>query len=340
MVMQEAIRSLVDGGRIEPAMAADALEEIMTGAATPAQIGAFLAGLRLCGETPEVVAACMEVTQRHCEPVPASDVIDIVGTGGDGAGTFNVSTASAFVVAGAGVRVAKHGNRAATSRAGSADTLEALGARLDLTGEQAARVIDACGFCFLFAQRFHPAFRHAGGPRREIATRTIFNVLGPLTNPARPRAMLVGVGTRSLGPLMAEAFRLRGLQRAMVVHSADGLDELSPAGETSVWMVAEGVVAEGVLTPGDFGLPVHPLDAVRGGEPVENAGTLQAVLDGAEGAVTDFVLMSASAALVIAGAAPDFLAGTAIARDAVASGRAREVLDQYVRLSQEFAPRE
>ena len=340
MVMQEAIRALIEGGAIEPAMAAQALEEIMTGAATPAQIGAFLAGLRMRGETPQVIAACMEVTQRHCEPVPASNVIDIVGTGGDGADTFNVSTASAFVVAGAGIRVAKHGNRAASSKAGSADTLEVLGARLDLTGEQAAHVIDACGFCFLFAQRFHPAFRHVGGPRREMATRTIFNVLGPLTNPARPRAMLVGVGTLALGPLMAEAFRLRGLERAMVVHSADGLDEISPAGVTYAWIVAEGVVAERELTPGDFGLPSHPLDSVRGGDPVENAGVLQAVVDGAEGPVTDFVLMSASAALVIAGAVPDFVVGTQVARDAIASGRAREVLDQYVRLSQEYAPRE
>jgi anthranilate phosphoribosyltransferase len=340
MVMQDAIRALIEAGTIEPSTAAGALEEIMTGAATPAQIGAFLAALRVRGETPEVIAACMEVTQRHCEPVPADNVIDIVGTGGDGAETNNDSTASAYVVAGAGVRVAKHGNRAASSRAGSADTLEALGARLDLTGEQAAHVIDACGFCFLFAQRFHPAFRHVGGPRREMGTRTIFNVLGPLTNPAQPRAMLAGVGTRALGPLMAEAFRLRGIERAMVVHSADGLDELSPAGVTYAWMVAEGVVAERELTPADFGLPAHPLESVRGGDPTENAGVLQAVVDGAEGPVTDFVLMSASAALVIAGAAPDFLVGTRIARDAIASGRAREVLDQYVRLSQEYAPRD
>ena len=340
MVMQDALRALIDVGTLDGTTAAGAMEEIMTGAATPAQIGAFLAALRVRGETPEVVAACLEVTLRHAEPVPAANVIDIVGTGGDGADTFNVSTAAALVVAATGVRVAKHGNRAASSRAGSADTLEALGARLEVSGEQAAQIIDSCGFCFLFAQRFHPAFRHVGGPRRELATRTIFNLLGPLANPARPRAMLAGVGTKALGPLMAEAFRLRGMERAMVVHSADGLDEISPSGVTHAWIVAEGVLAERELRPRDFGLPEHPLASVAGGDPMENAGAMQAVLDGAEGPVTDFVLMNAGAALLIAGAASNFVEGVERARHAIASGKARDVLNQYVALTQELVPRE
>ena len=337
MVMQEAIRSLVESGSLSGAQAAEALEEIMTGAATPAQIGAFLAGLRMRGETPEIIAACLEVTQRHAELVPADDVIDIVGTGGDGMDTFNVSTTAALVVAGAGLRVAKHGNRAASSKCGSADVLEALGANLDVSGERAAQIIEGCGFCFLFAQRFHPAFRHVGGPRRELGTRTIFNVLGPLTNPARPRAMLVGVGVRALGPVMAEAFRLRGLPRALVIHSAEGLDEISPEGVTFGWVVADGAVAEIQLRPADFGLPSHPVTQVIGGDAAQNSGALLAVLDGSEGPVTDFVLINASAALVTAGSAKDYPEGVAIARESIGSGRAREVLDSYIALSQEPA---
>ncbi|MBI2766135.1 MAG: anthranilate phosphoribosyltransferase [Chloroflexi bacterium] len=336
-MIQDAIRALVERRAITGAEAADALEQIMAGEATPAQIGALLAGLRMVGETPEVVAACLAVTQRHAEPVPAADVIDIVGTGADGMDTFNVSTAAAIVVAGAGVRVAKHGNRAATSKCGAADVLEALGARLDLTGEQAAAVIDACGFCFLFAQRYHPALRHVGGPRRELGTRTIFNLLGPLTNPAQPRAMLVGVGAKAFGPLVAESLRLRGLARGMVVHSADGLDEISPAGVTHGWVVGEGAVEEIELTPEQFGLPAHPVAKVIGGDPQANAGAMLAVLDGGEGPVTDFVVMNAAAALHMAGAAPDLGAGVAAARESIASGRAREVLDQYVALTQELA---
>lgn len=336
MVMQDAIRSLVEGQAIAGELAARAVEQIMAGEATPAQVGAFLAGLRMHGETPEIIAACLGVLERHAIAVPAGDVIDVVGTGGDGADTFNVSTAAALVVAGAGVRVAKHGNRAASSKCGSADVLEALGGRLEITGEQAAEVIDGAGFCFLFAQRFHPAMRHAGGPRREIGVRTIFNILGPLANPARPRAMLVGVGAKAFGPLMAETFRLRGIERAIIVHSEDGLDEISTAAPTHAWFVEGGRIAERHLSPADFGLPEHPLAAVVGGDPVHNAGLMQAVLDGGEGPVTDFVLMNASASLYAAGATKELRAGVALARESIASGRAREVLDEYVSLTQGF----
>lgn len=333
MVMQDAIRALVDRGELGPADAAAALEEIMGGAATPAQIGAFLAALRLQGETPELVAACLAVMERHAEPcVVSGKVIDVCGTGGDGADTFNVSTAAAIVAAAAGARVAKHGNRAASSKCGSADLLESLGARIDLGGDQAAAAIDETGFAFLFAQRFHPAMRHVGGPRRELGIRTIFNILGPLSNPARPHAQLVGVGAAHLGPLVASALNLRGMAHALVVHSSDGLDEISPAAPTNVWRVTGGRVLEEVISPADFGLPTYPLTKVAGGTPEENAGMLNAVLDGAEGPVTDFVLMNAAAATTVAGLVPecDFLAGVALAREAIASGRAREVLDHYV----------
>jgi len=337
MVMQDVIRSLTDGERTTPSQAADAIEAIMTGTATPAQIGAFLAALRIRGETPEIVAACLEVMHSHAEPVPVENVIDLCGTGGDGIDTFNVSTAAGFVVAAAGARVAKHGNRAASSRCGSADLLEALGARIDLGGTQVARAIEACGFCFLFAQRFHPAMRHVGGPRREMGIRTVFNLLGPLTNPAKPRAQLVGVGAYALGPLVAQTLALRGMERAMVVHSADGLDEISPAGVTHAWLVGEGVVREQELRAADFNLGEHPLSAVRGGDPHENAGTLLAILDGQEGAMTDFVLMNAAAGCYVAGLVPELASGTALAHEALASGRAREVFDHYLALSKELA---
>jgi anthranilate phosphoribosyltransferase len=335
--MQDAIRTLTDSGQIAPAQAADAIETIMTGTATPAQIGAFLAALRVRGDTPEIVAACLEVMYSHAEPVPVTDVVDICGTGGDGIDTFNVSTAAGFVVAAAGARVAKHGNRAASSKCGSADLLEALGARIDLGGTQVAQVIESCGFCFLFAQRFHPAMRHVGGPRREIGIRTIFNLLGPLTNPARPRAQLVGVGARALGPIVAQTLALRAMPRAMVVHSADGLDEISTAGVTHAWFLGPDGVTERELRPADFDLPEHPLAGVLGGGPEENAGTLLAVLDGADGAMTDFVLMNAAAGCYVAGLVPDLKAGTAAAHEALASGRAREVFDHYIALTKDVA---
>ena len=337
MVIQDAIRALVERGPLTGPEAAGALEEIMTGNATPAQIGAFLAAMRVRGETPEVVAAGLTVMQKHAEPCPATDVIDICGTGGDGIDTINVSTAAGFVVAGAGVRVAKHGNRAASSKCGSADVLEALGARIDLGGEQVARVIDRCGFGFLFAQRFHPAMRHVGGPRREVAVRTVFNILGPLSNPANPRAQLVGVGSRAIGPVVAEALALRGIGRALVVHSDDGLDEISPAAGTHAWVIGEGAMQERELTAEDFGLPPHALVSVAGGEAAHNAGEILAILDGIEGAMTDFVLMNAAAALYVAGKANDFREGVELGRQSIASGRAREVLDQYIALSNEAA---
>lgn len=335
MVIQDAIRALVERGPLTGSETAAALEEIMTGNATPAQIGAFLAAMRLRGETPEAIAAGLTVMQTHAEPCPVSDVIDICGTGGDGVDTINVSTAAGFVVAAAGVRVAKHGNRAASSKCGSADVLEALGARIDLGGDQVANVINSCGFGFLFAQRFHPAMRHVGGPRREIAVRTMFNILGPLSNPAKPRAQLVGVGARAIGPVVAEALALRGAGRAIVVHSNDGMDEISPAVATHAWIVGDGAVTEREISPADFGLATHPLSAVAGGEAQQNAGDILAILDGHDGPKTEFVLMNAAAALFVAGKTAGLAEGVTLAREAIASGRAREVLDHYVALTQE-----
>ncbi len=336
-VIVEAIRALVERGGLEDGQVRAAMSAIMAGEATPAQIAAFLTALRVRGETPEVIAACWAVLQEHALPCPADNVVDLCGTGGDGADTFNVSTAAAFVVAAAGVRVAKHGNRAASSKCGSADLLEAVGARIDLTGEQAARVIDACGFCFLFAQAFHPAMRHAGPVRREIGIRTVFNIIGPLTNPARPRAQLIGVGAAYLGPLVAQAFALRGTGRALVVHSDDGLDEISPAGGSTAWEVVGDSIRETRVGPADFGLPIHPLSAVAGGDAAANAAVLRAVLGGAQGPVSDFVAMNAGAALYTAGAAGSLASGAAMAQGVLSSGGAADVLERYIRLSNEVA---
>lgn len=335
MVMQDAIRALVDGPGLGAAGARSAMTAIMGGEATPAQIGAFLAALRVRGETPDVVAACAEVMQAHAEPVPIDGVVDICGTGGDGVDTFNVSTAAGFVLAACGQRVAKHGNRAASSRCGSADVLEALGARVDLGGEQAAAAIERCGFAFLFAQRFHPAMRYVAGPRRELGVRTVFNLLGPLTNPARPRAQLAGVGARHLGPLMAGAFAIRGMT-AMVVHSDEGIDELSPAGPSHAWLVRDGEVTEVDLAPSDFGLPRHPLTAVAGGDPAENATAMRRVLGGEPGPLADFVALNAAAALVVAGKAASYQQGAAMARTALESGAALLKLDEYIALTREL----
>lgn len=335
--MQAVLQALVDGEPLTAALAEQAMEAMMRGEATPAQIGAFLVGLRIRGETPEVVATCARVMRAHAEPIAAGEVVDVVGTGGDGASVFNVSTAAAIVLAGAGARVAKHGNRAMSSRCGSADILEALGARIDIGADAVARIVDECGFAFVFAQRFHPAMRHVAGARRELGVRTVFNILGPLTNPARPRAQLTGVGARSLAPLLAEALAVSGVERAAVVHSMDGLDEVSPSAATQVWLVEGGTVTESEVSPSTFGLPAHPLEAVRGGTADENAATLRAVLAGeASEAITDFVLMNSAMAAFAVGLVSDLRTGVDLARESLASGAARRVLETYVRRSKEL----
>ena len=337
MVIQEAIKALVDDHRLPAELAGGAMKVIMDGEATPAQIGAFLAALRVNGETAEIVAACMMVMLDHAEMVPVDDVVDLCGTGGDSVDTFNVSTAAGFLVAGAGVKVAKHGNRAASSLCGSADLLEEFGARIDLGGEAMAKVIDGCGFGFLFAQRFHPAMRHVGGPRREMGVRTLFNLLGPLSNPARPKGQLVGVGAESLGPLVADALALRGMARALVVHSEEGADEIMLSGDTHAWVVEQGSVIERKLTPSHFGVEKSSIESVKGGDAAENVVTLNAVLDGQPGPMADFTVVNAGAALWVAGVTNDFDEGAQMARDAVSSGKARQVADDYVRLTQEAA---
>jgi anthranilate phosphoribosyltransferase len=266
----------------------------------------------------------------------ATGLVDTCGTGGDGTGTANISTAAAFVVAGAGLPVAKHGNRALSSKSGSADVLEVLGIRLDLDAGQVAKCIDEAGIGFIFAPAFHPAMAKVMPVRRELGIRTAFNILGPLTNPARPSFQLVGVGHPDLADLVAGALAALGVERALVVAGAGGPDELTCAGENVVLTVESGKVTRGSLSPGDVDLDSNPLEAIRGGTPRENAETLRAVLEGKPGAIADCVLLNAGAALVAAGRTASIGEGVEAARDVVTAGRAVAALDSLVALCASF----
>jgi len=337
-VIREAIDAIVNqGGDLSEEEAAGAMREIMAGEATPAQIGAFLIALRMKGETVEEIAGMAQVMREQALRVEVDGpVLDTCGTGGDAQGTFNVSTAAAFVAAGAGVRVAKHGNRAMSSACGSADVLEALGAKIDLSPEQVSRCIDEAGIGFMFAQAFHPAMKHAAGPRRELGVRTVFNILGPLTNPARAKAQLLGVARPELAPKMAAVLQRLGCQHALVVHGEDGLDELSLSGPSTVHEVRGGSIREYNVSPEELGLKRAPLEAVRGGTPEENASALRVVLGGEEGPLRDIVVLNAAAALVAADAAADLRQGVRKAQEAIDSGSAMERLERFIEVSRSF----
>ncbi len=339
MTIREAIDLLVSHARsLSEDEAAAVMRDIMSGEATPAQVGAFLVALRLKGETVDEIVGMARVMREHALAVPSVEaVVDTCGTGGDASGTFNVSTAAAFVVAGAGGRVAKHGNRAMTSACGSADVLEALGAKIDLDPEQVARCLREVGIGFMFAQAFHPAMKHVAGPRREIGVRTVFNVLGPLTNPAGAAHQLLGVARAELAPLLAEALGRLGARHALVVHGHGGLDELSLSGPSTVHELRDSRLREYAVSPEDVGLSPAPNEAVRGGGPEENAVALRGVLDGKAGPLRDITLLNAAAALVAADLAGDLEDGVARAARAIDSGAAREKLDAFVRLTGSFA---
>ena len=313
----------------------------MEGRASEALVGAFLAALRVERCTPAILSACARALRDHAvavPPLPAAlgESVDIVGTGGDGADSFNVSTAAAYVVAACGLTVMKHGNRSSSSRCGSADLVEATGAALSLSSPQLLQCAEQTRFAFLFAQAFHPAMRHVSAARKALGVRTLFNVLGPLSNPAIPTFQVTGVYSDALGELFALSLHRLGVRRALVLHGVDeGMDELSPQGPTAVWRVDErGLVERLTLTPEDFGLQRHPLSAVASGSASENAATLRAALSGTPGAVADWVAMNASAALVCAGRAADWKDGVRQAREAMQSGRALRVVDDYARVSQ------
>lgn len=340
-MIREAIGQVVAGGELSEEDAAETMREIMTGVATPAQLGAFLTALRLRGETADEVTGLARVMREHAVHVPLRHdlrAVDTCGTGGDAAGTFNVSTAAGLVVAALGQPVAKHGNRAATSQCGSADVLEALGVKLDLGPEQVARCVETVGFGFMFAPAYHPAMRHVGPTRREIGVRTVFNILGPLTNPAGARYQTLGVADAKLLPLMGAALSRLGCARALVVYGEDGVDEVSLSAPTRVCEVAEGQLREYTITPESLGLPERSRDEVRGGDPQQNAALLRGILGGEQdGAPADMVAANAGAALYVTGRAATLKDGAQMARETLRSGKALATLEALSATSHSLA---
>ncbi|MDZ4803319.1 MAG: anthranilate phosphoribosyltransferase [Candidatus Eisenbacteria bacterium] len=339
-MLKPFLRQIVNRQHLSRAEAEEAMSLIMEGAATPAQIAAFVVGLRLKGETVDEVAGCALAMRARASRLDTGnrDVLDTCGTGGDGANTFNISTAAAFVAAAGGALVAKHGNRAVSSQCGSADVMEALGITLSLDPGGLAHCLERAGIAFLFAPNHHAAMRHAAGPRREIAVRTVFNILGPLSNPAEARRQLLGVYAPELVPLMADVLRELGTQRAWVVHGHDGLDEVSISGPTRVAELNDGVVTTFDVTPESAGLTRHPIEAIAGRTAGENAALLLHIFEGRErGAPRDVVLLNAGAALVAAGLAGTLAEGARQAAEAVDSGAALERVQRLVTASGERA---
>ena len=334
-MIKEAISSLVSGRSLGMEEAATVMGEIMEGGATPAQLGAFLTALRLRGETPQEMAGMATVMREKALRVEVDGtLVDTCGTGGDGKGSFNVSTAAAFVAAASGLKVAKHGNRAASGSCGSADVLEALGVKIDLGPEGVKRCIEEVGIGFMYARTFHPAMRHAAAVRGEIGIRTVFNILGPLSNPSGAQCQLVGIADASLGDKMAEVLRLLGSQHSMVVHGEDGLDELSLGADTRVWEVLNGTTNSYVVSARDLGLPWASWEEIKGGGREENARTLRCLFEGEKGPVRDVVLLNSAAVLVVGGVARDLSQGISHAREVIASGEALRRVDALVALSQ------
>jgi anthranilate phosphoribosyltransferase len=335
-MIQRAIAQLLDGKDLTREQAREVMTSIMNGEATQAQMGGFLVALRAKGETADEIAGCAEAMRAHVLAVKPKreDLVDTAGTGGDNSHTLNISTAAALVAAAAGAAVAKHGNRAVSSSSGSADVLEALGFELEQPPERIEQSIDELGFGFLFAPAHHPAMKHAAPVRRELATRTVFNVLGPLTNPAGARAQVVGVFAPELVRTIAEVLLQLGAKRAFVVHGAGGIDELSPAGPNLVCEVYEGRVQERTIDPTDIAVQRCPAISLRGGTPAENAAAIRAVFagDGPDGP-RDAILLNAGGAIAAAGHAEDLRDGLELARKAVASGAAAERLDALVAFS-------
>jgi anthranilate phosphoribosyltransferase len=334
----EAIGKLVRGESLTEAEASAAMESIMSGDATPVQIAGFVIALRIKGETAEELTGLARTARALATPIDAGDgLVDTCGTGGDGTGTFNISTLAAVVAASCGARVAKHGNRAASSTCGSADVLEALGVKIDLGPEGVARCIEEAGIGFLFAPVFHPSFRFATAPRRELGVRTVFNILGPLCNPAGASRQALGVADGALAPVMADVLSRLGVERALVFHAEDGMDELSTVAPSHVIELEDGRRHEYVLDSVEVGLPRATAEAVRGGGAAENAAIATDLLAGGTGPRRDILLLNAAAALRVAGLAPDWKEGLALAAEAIDRGRAAATLERWVAVSQAVA---
>ncbi len=334
--LKPLIHRVVSGEELSLDEASRALDIIMTGGATPAQVASLLTALRVRGETAAEIAGFARTMRKHALKVELSDdprpVVDTCGTGGDAAGTFNISTTAAFAVAGAGVRVAKHGNRSMSSKCGSADVLEALGVRVQLTPDEVAVCVNETGFGFMFAQSFHPAMKHVGPVRREIGIRTVFNFLGPLTNPAGVRRQLIGVSDQRMLPLLAEVLALLGSERVLFVTAHDGLDEIGISGPTEIVEYDHGrdSTSTYVIEPKSFGFEVSTRDSILGGTVEENVEISRSVLRGEGGPRRDVTLINAGAAIYTAGAAGSIEEGVQLAAVAIDSGRAKEVQEHVV----------
>ena len=335
MEIREAIDIVVSGRHLSMDEAASVMRQIMSGEATQAQLGSFLTALRLKGESTEEIAGMATVMREFALRVNVDGMlVDSVGTGGDGLNTFNISTAAAFVAAGAGLKVAKHGNRAASGTCGSADLLEELGVKIELSPEGVERCIRESGIGFMFAQAFHPSMRHAGPVRREIGIRTVFNILGPLTNPAGAQSMLVGVAFPELSEQMASVLNLLDTHHSIIVHGDGGLDEITLSGDTSVWEVAGGKVSNWTISVTDPGLPVTEIEAVRGGDKAANAKTMRKLLDGAGGPVRDYVLLNSAGVLLVGDLVSNIRDGVELAAQTIDSGAAKDRMESMIEVSQ------
>lgn len=336
-MIADAIKRVVDGRHLGRDEMRAVFGDVMDGRTTDVQKSAFLVALRMKGETPDEIAGAALAMRERVTPldVDAVNLVDTCGTGGDGRGTFNVSTIAAIVAAGAGAKVAKHGNRAVSSSCGSADLLAALGVNIDLDAARMSAVLRRTGIAFLFAPKLHPAMSAVAGVRRELGVRTIFNVLGPLTNPAFARRQVLGVYAERLVDVVARVLAALGAEHALVVHSRDGLDEISVSAPTVVCEVRDGEVRSYELTPDDLGLATHALDDLLGGDAAMNATIARAILEGAGGARHDIIVANAGAALYVAGLAPAIRDGVALARESLASGRALAKLEELIAASRE-----
>jgi anthranilate phosphoribosyltransferase len=337
-MIKEAISTLVSGQSLTMPEAASVMTEIMEGEVTPAQFGAFVTALRLKGETADEIAGMAGVMRAKAIQVTVAEpVIDIVGTGGDSFNTFNISTAAALVAAAAGLKVAKHGNRAMSSKCGSADVLEALGVRIDLNAEQVQKCLEEVGIGFMFAQVFHPAMKYAAAPRREIGIRTVFNILGPLTNPAGAQSQVVGVADGTLVEKLALVLQKLGCLRALVIHGEDGLDEITISGKTTVCELEDNNINSYSVSPDDFGVAVAGMESLRGGTVEENADTIRQILSGASGPRRDVVLINTAAALLAGNRVTTLKEGATLAGQVIDSGDALAKLEQLVEFSRSMA---
>jgi anthranilate phosphoribosyltransferase len=336
-MIREAITMLVSGGSLSKQQASQVMVEIMEGNTTPSQIAAFATALRLKGETVDEMTGMALVMREKSQHVSIDgNVVDTCGTGGDGSGTFNISTVAAFVVAGAGTKVAKHGNRAMSGVCGSADVLEEAGVKIDLGPVGVKECLDRIGIGFMFAPIFHPAMRHAAEPRRDIGIRTIFNFLGPLTNPAGAQAQVIGVSDQNFGDRMAQVLRQLGTQRALVVQGARSVDELTLEGENHIWELNQDNISAYTINAEDTGLPKSQLEELVGGDQVQNTAILRNVLEGSSGPHRDVVMLNASAALLAAGIVPNLQSGIERAAQSIDSKSALKKLEDLITLSQKL----